>query len=725
MTLGLSLPDFFYIIRWWLIIFIIGVSFFPFVSRLFSHLPDKGYAFSKIIGIGITTYVVFTLGVLHLIAFTPVNIILILILVTLSSLLLPRKRDETPFLHIIKNNLLLLIFEEVAFLILLIIWAVVRSYQPDIHGLEKFMDFGFINSALRSTYFPPQDMWFASHTINYYYFGHLITALLTKISGIPSFISYNLMVATIFALCVIESFSIVLMLFHSSAFETHIRSTKKAVTSIAAGMLGATLIALGGSVHALYSFFKPYQNDNPIPFWSLNFSPLTFPNMYWYPNATRFIHNTIHEFPLYSFVVSDLHGHVLSIPIVLCLIALVMQQFVSGKKLSIFQSIFYGFFISLAYMTNAWDGAIYILLLGISLLVFENAQSKSPLRIIYLVWKPLVIIVVGLIIFSLPFSLSFKPFVSGIGVLCAPSFLTSIGKLGPFLFEPNHCLRSPLWQLLILYGFFYIWIFYFIIQKIKNKSVNLLEKGVMVLIITSSILIIIPEFIYMKDIYPAHYRANTMFKLGYQAYMMLSLSCGYIIIKSISNFPNVLKTHHAYVYKISSILIFFLGLVSLFLVLLYPYFAIHSYYDNLKSYRGLDGVAYLKLIHPHDYDAIVWLQENISNQPVILEAQGDSYTDYARISANTGLPTVLGWLVHEWLWRGDYSIPVPRVEEIKTLYETPNTSDARKIIEKHRIKLIYIGGLEKEKYLNLSEEKFKTLGKIIYENAEVRIYELY
>ena len=64
-------------------------------------------------------------------------------------------------------------------------------------------------------------------------------------------------------------------------------------------------------------FLKIILGENPVPFWHLPLSIQFFPNMYWYPNATRFIHNTIHEFPLYSFVVSDLHGHVLDIPIVL------------------------------------------------------------------------------------------------------------------------------------------------------------------------------------------------------------------------------------------------------------------------------------------------------------------------------------------------------------------------------------------------------------------------
>src|SRR6185503_20424560 len=101
-------------------------------------------------------------------------------------------------------------------------------------------------------------------------------------------------------------------------------------------------------------------------------------------------------------------------------------------------------------------------------------------------------------------------------------------------------------------------------------------------------------------------------------------------------------------------------------------FAIGSYYDNLKTYYGLDGTTWIGKFYPYDYTAINWINTHISGQPVMLEAQGDSYTDYERVSANTGLPTVLGWTVHEWLWRGTYDIPAPRIQEIQTMYESTN-----------------------------------------------------
>ncbi|MBI2621144.1 MAG: hypothetical protein HYW63_00665, partial [Candidatus Levybacteria bacterium] len=238
----------------------------------------------------------------------------------------------------------------------------------------------------------------------------------------------------------------------------------------------------------------------------------------------------------------------------------------------------------------------------------------------------------------------------------------------------------------------------------------------------SILLIIIPEFFYLKDIYTGHFRANTMFKLSYQAFIMLSFASVYILIKIIS-IRKSLKT------KLSKLIFTTYvptAVILLLIVSAYPYFAVPSGYADLKNYKGLDGIKYLNEIKPSDYQAIGWINKNIKNQPVILEAQGDSYTDYGRVSANTGLPTVLGWTVHEWLWRGSYDIPAARFDDIKNLYETADINLAKKIISKYNIKYVYIGGLEEDKYKinEISESKFEKLGNLVYLNKKTRIYKL-
>lgn len=747
------LEDVFSLIQWWGMLFVLGIVVFPLTYTLFPRFLDRGYGLSKTLAIGLLSYAVFLFGTLHLIPFTILGLFLtffltfgIVLVLLFTKFKFPLHKEFLPFL---KKQWLILAIEELLFLIVLFFWSYVRAHEPTINGLEKFMDYGFINSVLRSEYFPAKDMWFTPLAINYYYFGHLVTAVLTKLSFLPSNITYNLMVATLAALCFVSSFSV-----GATLLSLERNLTGKLKYLLVGGLLAALLTTFSGNLHTIYTFFEAYPNENPVPVWELVFSPNTFPNNYWYPNATRFIYNTIHEFPIYSWVVSDLHGHVLDIPFVLLTIAFLLSFFLrfyltdnpfllpltstkSHRKASwsiqrlnlpfISHLLFISFLVAILYMTNAWDGIIYLLLTGLLLLyLFRQIMPKASRRTF---WSHLadlflrlvasgLILGIGFVLFSLPFSLFFKPFVSGIGILCAPEFLTSIGSFGPFLFETDHCQRSPLWQLFILHGFFYLFVTAFLIFLGRSKKIFSSDLFVLFLILLSTLLIAIPEFAYMKDIYPAHYRANTMFKLVFQSFIMLSFATGYIIIRLSQAFKE--QTKNRYLYPLFVILVTPL----LFLVFSYPYFAIMSYYGELSTYHGLNGTAYLEDKYPSDAKALTWLQENISGQPVILEAQGDSYTDYGRISANTGLPTVLGWTVHEWLWRGTYDIPAPRIEEIKSMYESPNLQQTKDLLQKYNVEYVILGELEHEQYLELNERKFEDLGEVVFQDGETKIIQL-
>ena len=688
--------DIYSVLVWYLIFLLLGAFFWPLTFSIFSNFKDKGYIFSKLISVAVLSYVVFLGSLLHILKFTRLSIILILILLVFFNYIFA-KLKKIDILLLLRRHKKIFFFEELTFFLTLSFWVFVRANLPDIHGLEKFMDFGFINSLLRSDYFPPKDMWYTPLPINYYYFGHLITAVLTKLTTLPSYITFNLMVSTIFAFTFVSTFSIGINLFEKN---------KLSFKSNIAGFISAILITFSGNLTTIYSFFKPYVNEKPVPIWNLNFLPFNFPNNFWYPNATRFIPFTIHEFPIYSFVVSDLHGHVLDIPFVLLTIAFAISIFYKAV-LKTNDLIFFAFLLALMYMTNAWDGLIYLILGCFIILSLKIKKTFSKISF-YGALRSFLIMFFGFIIFSLPFSLFFKPFVSGIGILCAPKFLTDIGNIGPFLFEVDHCQKSPVWQLAMLYGFFYFFIFSFLLFLKFNKNYKITRNDlfVLLLIILSTILIIIPEFIYIKDIYPLHYRANTMFKLVYQAFMLLSIATSYIIIKLISHIKN----------KIFLSGFFMLSLFLISLVFIYPFFAINSYYRDLKNYQGLNGISYLSNLYPNDYKLINWINKNIVGQPVILEASGDSYTEYARISDNTGLPTVIGWSVHEWLWRGSYAVAAPRITDVETLYTTKNLDLEKSLIKKYNISYTVVSYLERQKYLNLNEENFKRLGKVVYKN---------
>ena len=233
------------------------------------------------------------------------------------------------------------------------------------------------------------------------------------------------------------------------------------------------------------------------------------------------------------------------------------------------------------------------------------------------------------------------------------------------------------------------------------------------LLITSWVLITLPEFIYIKDIYSVtHYRANTMFKLTYQAFVMTYLSSGYIAIRTIEGLKKPYQ-------KILLALFYSFIFTS---IMYYPFKATNSYYGDLKVYKDLSGETWLRDKNPDTFAAISWLRENVEGQPTILEAPGDSYTEYNSISSYTGLPTLSGWYVHEWLWRGSPDIPQERVTDINLIYTSQDESLTKVLLQKYDIKYVIVSSFEKEKFPELFEEKFGRIGKVVFSTPTTTIY---
>ena len=770
-------------LTWYFYLLAIGIVFFPLAIRIFGQFFDKGYPFAKTIGIIVLSYTLFVLGKIRVIPFSQESIVFLLI--ACVFIFYSYFRSELVSLrNLSRKKILIIVAEELLFLSAFLFLAMIRSLEPSIRGLEKFMDFGFMQSIDRTKYFPPIDMWLSAdatnpngYPINYYYFGHLTGALLTKLTGIIPAIGYNLILATIFAQGVTLAFSLTANIAYTIQYLVR-KTPIKPFLIILTGLLGSFLINLAGNLHTIYIFTTGYPNEHPEPYWGIFQSPLQIVSAlktnggqlldalianssYWYPNATRFIPYTIHEFPSYSYVVSDLHGHVFDIPFVLLTLA-ALFMFLTQKYLEVprgkksflkriwnglvlrFQKIIkwrkktalkiglnynevliaigLGFMIAVHYMTNAFDGPIYLLL---TFLIFYLTYSFSLNLLVQAL-----IVIVSFIIFSLPFSSSFTPFATGIGVNCSPSFLVEIEKFGPFLFEKGNCQQSVLWMIGVLWGFFWItallYISHLLIKILTTKIMqhSFVDKYLLVLFAFGTFLIFIPEFFYIKDIYPAHFRANTMFKMGYQAFIMMGLAASIVIF--------IISTQQKRLAKSILLTIFF---PFFMLVFIYPFVAFPSYYPftkfktfgELLKKTNLDGSVWAANELPQDKEIIDYINNNIPNQPVILEAQGDSYTDFNRIAAYTGNPTVAGWWVHEWLWRGSADVVGNRIPDIVAIYESEDIDTTKSLLKKYRVSYVVISKMEREKYKNLNEEKFTKIGSKIFEsdNEFGALYKVY
>ncbi len=644
---------------WWLTFFLGGLAVLPLCAKLFPNTVDRGYPFAKILGLLILAYPVWLLGSFRLVPFAPTPVWLLLtppiFIIIISVRLLNNWAGPA-------RKISLIIFEELIFSFAFFFWLFVRSHEPSLQSLEKPMDFGIINSLLRADYFPPKDMWLAGYSLNYYYFGHLVAAVLIKITGVLPAIGYNLMLATLFALTFTAAFSFGLNLFWS----------KKGVIF---GLLTAITLTLFGNLHPIFAFLNGFGS-------------------YWYPDATRFIPRTIHEFPLYSFVVADLHAHVLDIPFVLLTLFLLRQIWLTPTKALIATL---GFLLGILYMVNSLDAAIYFALFTLLLSGAYWTKNWSFLKLRDVTFwfntleyytKQLLPVAVIIIITSLPFLLSFKPFVGGVGL--APE-------------------RSPLWQLFILWGGFLTIGLGFLLYSRKKDT----DLFITCLIIFSIFLLIVPEIIYFRDIYTTQPRANTMFKVTYQAFIILSLATPYAACR-LCHLSRSLVARLFWVVIYGAILI---------ITSSYPFFAIRGYYGNFQNPPSLNGLAYLDRLSPGDYQAVTWLNRNITGQPVILEAVGESYTGFARISANTGLPAVFGWPVHEWLWRSSNHFADERRPDVEQIYTLKDSDETVTLLEKYQVKYVIIGDLERSKY-QVTEEKFSRIGKPVFTWNQTRIYQI-
>ena len=638
----------------YLILFGLQLLAWPWVYKLFHQLMDRGWATGRVlITIGLAT-IVWWLGHLKIPANTTAGVSLIL-LVIISLTWLRLHKEIKKALVFLRHHWKLIALEESLFLIGLIGFAWVRAHQPDIFGLEKFMDYGFIKSYLNSPTLPAMDMWLAGKTINYYSFGHFWASILIRIWGVRSEVGYNLMLAFLFGSSLSIAFSIIINLCKRFSFKTAV-----------GGLIGSLLVTVGGNTHTISSLIKKSNL-----------------NGYWYADATRFIHNSIHEFPSYSFVVSDLHAHLLGLPIVLIFI-LLLTIWVREEKNWILDVIL-GWLLGTMMMTNTWDVASYTMLLTVvallRLVTTQNGVSWIIVSLIRVYFFTAVAVVIWLLNFS---SIS-----NGMGIVVE---------------------RSPLWQLAYLWTIHLVFTVAAGIVYISRLRKKTLENIIIPALIASAILLIItPEFVYVKDIYTSNPRANTMFKLTFQAFVMMSLLAGWTVAKVLSLPADRQVLRHRTLRIIGTVLI----MLMFGALMLFPIEAYRSYYDGLKTYHGLNGTAYLLASDTNEVEMITYLSKN-RNQKNMIEAVGDSFTDFNAISAYTGIPTVVGWRAHEWLWRNGYDEVGKRDGEITSFYASAN--DAKELIKKYNIGWVVVSRREREKY-QIDEAGLKMLGKIVWEKG--------
>jgi len=213
----------------------------------------------------------------------------------------------------------------------------VRALDPAIipAGGEKFLDFGLLQSLLRADSLPPEDMWFAGEPVAYYYGGHLVAAILTRLTGTPGQFAYNLALSGFYATTVTAVYGL------AGAVAADRGLPRRVAAGLSAFFVGiASNFATPAGVLV---WLLPDAVTGPL----LNASGYeltgvaTGPGGFSYWDASRVITDdpgdfatyeppsafVINEFPLFAWLNGDMHAHMMSTGFLLLAAALCFSYY--------------------------------------------------------------------------------------------------------------------------------------------------------------------------------------------------------------------------------------------------------------------------------------------------------------------------------------------------------------------------------------------------------------
>jgi YYY domain-containing protein len=462
------------VLSWWLLATLAGVAAWPLAFRLLRRLPDRGYNLARPIGMLTTTFTLWILGSLGFLRNTPGDAILawlIVLIIGLAAYFNYRQRDALSMGAWLRANWRVVLLGEVVFAALFFGWAVVRAYDPALGGTEKPMEMAFINAIRRSQTFPPNDPWMSGYAISYYYFGYVMIATLANLSGVVSGVAFNLTIALFFALTGAGAYGVVFSLVHSRRRARLGPGVRILTASLIIALLGPLFVVvlgnLGGIVQLFWSqhvlpgeFFNWLDIDNygGVP---ATVRPHEQWHFWWWFQSSRVIRDLdlngvrvglqpIDEFPFFSFLLGDLHPHVLVLPFTLLALGLAFNLVRSPEGLDRYQIVFYALCLGGLIFLNLLDGPLYMaFILGAEVIRRLIAASG---RLDWRDWfgTGLLGIVIGAlaVLFYLPFFIGFRSQAGGL--LPNPVFPTRFRQFfvmfGPFLLIIAFFLAVEWWR---------------------------------------------------------------------------------------------------------------------------------------------------------------------------------------------------------------------------------------------------------------------------------------
>lgn len=502
---------------------------------------------------------------------------------------------------------------EILFLIIFNLILIINAFHPALYWGEKPMDISSLGYFLKLQTGPIADPWAYGTKLQYYALGYFSWSWPAKLAMMKLEQAYVYAIAGVAGMTALAA----------SEFYQHFskRSYRKfAIVFIFIGTLGV-----------LNSFSKGDVFGSLNAFWA----------------ATRvFSSNHFAEFPLWSFLFSDLHPHMMAYPLLILVFSTLVKS-VSEKPSS---HLLFASTLSLILLPwlNAWD---FLVLVGLATIILLS-YGKEVLRKDYFMAISLI---------SLSGFLAF-------------SFLSSPSRTSSFGLAPSTGILG-----LTLHFLIPVMSILIVCLKLKLKRLWLICFYLLLMIV------VVDNIVFMD-------RVNTVFKFMTTLGICLSL---FIPIA-----PSFFHGSYRAIGLTSVGLMVFLNLSLIPMIVASKPFPV--------KVPSLQGFSFLKYSLPSDSKIIDFLNQQ-DQQSLILEYPGNSF-DYqaSRISAFTGHPLWLGWDNHVVLRGKTWKTVLERKQWVDGMFESTDALKVHSELTSRGIQYVVVGPTEKEHYNTNGLDKFST-----------------
>lgn len=484
------------LILWYFALSLLGLATFPLAYFLLPGLADRGYAFSRALGLLVWGYAYWMLGSLGVLRNDPGGLVFALIVLLALSGWAATRIGVDGFLEWWARQRGAVLVAELLFLAAFVGMAYLRGKNPDLASTEKPMELMFITSILRSPAFPPHDSWLAGYAISYYYFGYVKTAMLAMLTSVSAPVAFSLMLATVFALGGMGAWGVAYNLLEAvrqrgaeeqrSREEKEVRNTQYGLRNAFFALLAPLFVLVVSNVEGFLEVLHARGigwGDGQGRFWQwLDLKDLASPpaappswmpsRFLWWWRASRVVNDVdyagrpievIDEFPFFSFLLGDLHPHVLAIPFAFLAIGLALNLFLSTEPGAVH---LFGFRLRLSKITfglaalalgglaflNTWDFPIYLALFaGAYTLRRAEAEGWSWMRLADFAGLGAALGVAGVVLY-LPFYIGFS---------------SQAGGILPNVLNPTR--GAHLW---VMFGTLFVPLFLFLAFQVRSRAGN-------------------------------------------------------------------------------------------------------------------------------------------------------------------------------------------------------------------------------------------------------------